>query len=97
MSRESVYRLRRRAGAQSFTAAWDSVLARKGGGATAIALLCHRAFNGIVKPVVRDGQPVAWLHRPDNKIALALFDRMARSDRSRARIATSLQRRSPQK
>jgi hypothetical protein len=42
MSRESAYRLRRREGAGSFAAAWDSILAARPRGTTSPALVWHR-------------------------------------------------------
>jgi hypothetical protein len=42
MSRESAYRLRRRAGAESFAAAWDSILAARPRGTSSPALVWHR-------------------------------------------------------
>src|SRR4051812_28528512 len=42
MSRESAYRLRRRKGAESFAAAWDSILAARPRGTSSLALVWHR-------------------------------------------------------
>jgi hypothetical protein len=42
MSRESAYRLRRRKGAESFAAAWDSILAARPRGTSSLALIWHR-------------------------------------------------------
>lgn len=42
MSRESAYRLRRRKGAESFAAAWDSILAARPRGSSSPALIWHR-------------------------------------------------------
>ena len=42
-------------------------------------LLWHRAFYGTLKPIVRKGEVVAVLHRPDNKAALRLWDRLERA------------------
>jgi hypothetical protein len=42
MSRESAYRLRRRKGAESFAAAWDSILAARPRGTSSPALVWHR-------------------------------------------------------
>ena len=86
MSRESVYRLRRHRGAASFSAAWNAIMARNPRGVTAPSLLWHRAFYGTLKPIVRGGQVVATLHRPDNKAAMALLHRMDQADRARARM-----------
>jgi hypothetical protein len=49
MSRESSYRLRRRKGADSFAAAWDSILAAQPRGATGIALVWHRIVRKAVE------------------------------------------------
>ena len=87
MSRESAYKLRRHPGAQSFSEAWSKALARKDKGVSNVSLLWHRAFYGTLKPIVRGGQVVATLHRPDNKALLALLNRMDQAERSRARMA----------
>jgi len=42
MSRESAYRLKRRAGAGGFAAAWDSILAARPRGTSSPALVWHR-------------------------------------------------------
>jgi hypothetical protein len=42
MSRERAYRLRRRPGAESFAAAWDSILAARPRGTSSPALVWHR-------------------------------------------------------
>jgi hypothetical protein len=42
MRRESAYRLKRRKGAESFAAAWDSILAARPRGATSFNLVWHR-------------------------------------------------------
>ncbi|MFN3388890.1 MAG: hypothetical protein ACK40O_08145 [Allosphingosinicella sp.] len=42
MSRESAYRLRRRAGAEGFAAAWDACLAARPRGTSSPALVWHR-------------------------------------------------------
>jgi len=42
MSREGAYRLRRRPGAESFAAAWDSILAAWPRGTSSPALVWHR-------------------------------------------------------
>ena len=86
LSRVSVYRLRRHPKGASFAAAWDAVVARRPRGLTAPSLLWHRAFYGTLKPIVRGGQVVATLHRPDNKAAMSLLHRMDQADRARARM-----------
>lgn len=45
MSRESAYRLRRRKGAESFAAAWDSILAARPRGTSSPALVWHRLLK----------------------------------------------------
>ena len=46
MSRESAYRLRRREGAGSFAAAWDSILAARPRGTSSYELVWHRLVRG---------------------------------------------------
>jgi hypothetical protein len=87
MSRESAYRLRRHPGAESFADAWSQILAGKRKGSSELSLLWHRAFYGTLKPIVRGGQVVATLHRPDNKALKTLLNRMDQADRSRERMA----------
>jgi hypothetical protein len=87
MSRESAYRLRRHPGAESFADAWNHVLAGALKGSSDLSLLWHRAFYGTLKPIVRGGQVVATLHRPDNKALMALLNRIDQAERSRARMA----------
>ena len=80
LSRESAYRLRRRPGAESFAAAWSSAMAHapsRGPGTHALRM--HRALYGTLKPIVRGGQVVAVLHRPDNREAMRLLRRLDRA------------------
>ena len=67
---------------QSFVTAWDEILTRRRRGTTEPSLLWHRAFYGTLKPIVRGGQVVATLHRPDNKAAMSLLNRMDQADRA---------------
>jgi hypothetical protein len=74
MTRESAYRLRGKAGAESFAMAWDATLgevrrARK----STPALLWHRAFYGRLKPLMRGGRFVGILTSPDNDAVLRLY------------------------
>lgn len=78
MSRESAYRLRRRAGAESFAAAWDAAFAAVPRGMTSPSLLWHRACYGSARPAVRDGTPVEDDVRLDNR---TLLTRLRRLDR----------------
>ena len=78
MSRGSAYRLRRRAGAESFAAAWDAAFAAVPRGATSPSLLWHRAFYGSTNPVFRSGAAAGHDVRRDNR---ALLTRLRRLDR----------------
>jgi hypothetical protein len=90
MSRESAYRLRGRPGAQSFCAAWNEIMARRVRMPPNPSLLWHRAFYGTTKAIVRGGEVVAMLHRPDNKAAMSLMRRMDQADRAGARMRASI-------
>jgi hypothetical protein len=86
-TRESAYRLRDKGGAQSFAAAWDSVLAeprraRKSTG----ELLRHRMAYGKLRPVMRGGRHVATVHSPDNDALLQLYRREMRRRRTLRRL-----------
>jgi hypothetical protein len=66
MSRESAYRLRRREGAGSFAAAWDSILAARPRGASSFALVWHRIVRkaggrGSVRSVAADWEALRLL------------------------------------
>lgn len=74
MTRESAYRLRDKAGAESFAAAWDSILAQRPSvPKSTTELLWHRAFYGSLKPLMRGGKHVATRHSPDNDAVLKLY------------------------
>jgi hypothetical protein len=62
MSRESAYRLRRREGAQSFAAAWDSIMAARPRGSSSLALIWHRLVkkHGGRDAVRRVVAPADW-------------------------------------
>ena len=92
LSRESAYRLRRHAGARSFAAAWDSILARRARSPTASSVLWHRAFYGTMKPIVRKGGLAGMLHRLDNGALMSLVHRMDQADRASARMQARLGR-----
>lgn len=94
LTRESAYRLRKRPAADSFAAAWDSVMARRRRGMTDPDLIYHRAFYGTLKPIVRGGQLVAWLHRADNRALMSTLHRLDQADRSRERLKARLRERS---
>jgi hypothetical protein len=79
MSRNTAYKLRRKPGAESFTAAWDAALgapARK----VTIEDLPFLAYNGLIRPCFRGGRYVGFRQKPDNSALLRLlarFDRLA--------------------
>ena len=74
MTRESAYRLRDKFGAESFAAAWDSILAQRPSAPKSThELLWHRAFYGTLKPIMRGGRHVATRHSPDNDAVLRLY------------------------
>ena len=74
MTRESAYRLRDKPGAESFAAAWDSILAEaRRVRMSTHELLWHRLFYGTLKPVMRGGKHVGTLHSPDNDAVLRLY------------------------
>ena len=73
MTRESAYRLRDRPGAESFAAAWDSILARRPPAPTSThEPLRHRSSCGTLKRVMRGGRRVAPGPSPDKDAVLKL-------------------------
>ncbi|MGA9581542.1 MAG: hypothetical protein WBR13_06200 [Allosphingosinicella sp.] len=66
MSRESAYRLRRRKGAESFAAAWDSILAAPPRGTSSLDLIWHRLVkkHGGRSAVRRMAAPPGWEAEP---------------------------------
>lgn len=82
MRRETAYRLRARADAASFAAAWNAAMARHPRGFSAPALLWRRAMHGVRLHYVFEDGSVGTLYRHDNAAALKLlrrFDRLAGS------------------
>jgi hypothetical protein len=83
MSRASAYRLRERAGAESFAFAWDRVLtlpgaghpgaAREDGRKVTLATLLARLETDIVRPVVFQGAMTAIARKPDNPTLFRLL------------------------
>ena len=63
MSRESAHRLRRRAGAGSFAAAWDSILAARPRGTSSPALVWHRLVRKNGGPAAVRREPMAPAER----------------------------------
>ena len=87
MTRESAYRLRDKPGAESFAAAWDSILAEpRQARKSTHELLWHRAFYGTLKPVMRGGKHVATLSSADNDAVLRLYRRELQRRRNLRRL-----------
>ena len=80
MARESAYRLRGRAGAGSFAAAWDAALGLPAA-APKITLpdLYQRIANGTLQPVVQRGRLLGVVQKHDNAAILSLLARLARA------------------
>ncbi len=86
MTRETAYRLRRRAGAESFAAAWDRVLTPPGSGRARRVdcdyrkvtneTLFRRAETGLVQPVIYRGRMTAIRWKPDDSALLRLVKRL---------------------
>lgn len=93
MSRESAYRLRARAGAESFAFAWDRVLALPGTGHVAppssgnakvtLGDLIRRLDCGFVAPLIYRGRMVGIRKKPDNS---ALLCYLSRTDAAARRV-----------
>jgi hypothetical protein len=83
MARETAYRLRRRADAGSFAAAWDAVLGRASGAPRKVTSreLMQRALHGLIKPVIYGGKHVATVTKADNSALLRVIAQLARSER----------------
>lgn len=79
LTRESAYRLRRAAGAESFAAAWDAARHHAGGLIEDIAF--ERAIEGVGVPVFNEhGEKIASRTRYDNRLLVFLLRRL-RADR----------------
>ncbi len=81
MSRESAYRLRRRPGAESFAAAWDSALGAPWQRMRKVTSeeLVQLATEGRLKPVLYRGRHIATVQKPDNSALLRLVARLNRT------------------
>ena len=85
LTRESAHRLRKRLGAEGFSAAWDRVMAPPGTGhctgekpdmrkVTPCALI-QRIETGLVRPVLYRGRMTAIAQKADNSALLRLLRR----------------------
>lgn len=81
MARETAYRLRRRADAASFAAAWDAVVGRGWGRCWKVTgdERAQRAEHGLLKPLIYRGEHVGTLQKADNS---ALLGHIAQLDRA---------------
>ena len=96
MSRESAYRLRKKAGAEGFCAAWDSIMSdaetargpsRRPARKVTPAMRAHRIAQGTLRPVLRGGRYIGTERKADNSAlrgALAHADRVLDSAHRRA-------------
>lgn len=76
MTKASAYRLRERPGAESFADAWDRALGW--GQDRTIDVGLEIALCGEEVPVMRDGRCVGIVHRPNNRLTLAVLKAMDR-------------------
>lgn len=78
MTRESAYRLRRRAEGRAFAIAWDAALflARQ----RMIDDAYELALDGSVETIIKDGKVIAVRRHRDPKMLLAVIDRLASKD-----------------
>ena len=84
MARETAYRLRRRAGAESFAATWDLVRGKGAKVKVTPEQRMLRALGGLVRPVVWRGECAGVVPLVDNSALLSLLaqlDRGTRADR----------------
>ena len=77
-SRESAYRLRGKAGAEEFAAAWDAILGVPESRQRKVTLesLIRQIRQDRYRPILRGGRYVATIKKPDNSALLALLGRL---------------------
>ena len=80
MTRETAYRLRGRHGAEGFAAAWDAVMGVAAKRKVTPGERMRRAFDELVRPLVRDGECIGLARKPDNSALLSLLAQLDRSD-----------------
>lgn len=91
LSRESAYRLRRRAGAESFAQAWDAAAAGGKGGDFAPPRkftpdeVAARALGGTLQVRMRRGRYVGTLRKSDDRLLLRLLAQLDRAGRGSGR------------
>ena len=79
MTRESAYRLRGKHGAESFAAAWDAVLGVAAKRKITPEERMRRAFDELIRPLVRGGECVGLARKADNSALLSLLAQLDRS------------------
>lgn len=75
MARETAYRLRAKPGAECFRAAWDAAMGLVEGRTPHVSMvtgyeLWHRAFHGLLKPVMRGGRYAGTWRKSDTSALL---------------------------
>jgi hypothetical protein len=77
MSKQTAYRLRKRAAGRAFHVAWNAAeqLARN----RLAGEVVSRALHGCVEVIVRDGQVWGERHRFDNRLTMAVLERLDRN------------------
>jgi hypothetical protein len=79
MARETAYRLRAKPGAEGFAAVWDAVLGFAAKRKVTPEERMRRAFDELVRPLVRRGRCVGLARKADNSALLALLAQLDRS------------------
>ena len=77
MSAKSAYGLRKRAGAESFAAAWDMALGE--GRCRAVDAALTQGFEGVLVPIIYRGRQVGVRRVFDNRLLLAALRAMPRA------------------
>jgi hypothetical protein len=77
-TRKSAYRLRERAGAESFAASWDKAVGW--GKDRTLDVGLERALCGQSFPIIRDGRCVGERIRYDNRLAMTVLNALDRRD-----------------
>ena len=91
MARETAYRLRARAGAESFAATWDHVLGHRAAQRAKVTPgeRARRALEGLIKPLVYRGEFTGMARKADNA---ALLGHLAQLERGSAGRGTERER-----
>ena len=79
MARPTAYRLRSKHGAESFAAAWDAVLSHGIKRKVTPEEQMRRAFDELIRPLVRGGHCVGLARKVDNSALLSLLAQLDRT------------------